>query len=121
MTVLLILYGIVSPHVMNSGIPEIFAFGIGNPLKFFPRNRNPGFGIRNITKDGNSESKFHRHRSGFITWNAKGIPCMESGIQDCPGFPYMERLVFSYMTGASPSNKNSASPSIVLPLPKICP
>ena len=44
-TVFLILYGIVSPHVMNSGIRQIFAFGIRNPLKFFPRNRNLGFGI----------------------------------------------------------------------------
>ena len=105
MTVLLILYGIVSPHVMDSGIRQIFAFGIRNPLKFCPRNRNPGFGIRNSIKDGNSESKFHRHRSGIISWNPKGIPCMESRIQDCPGFPYMERFVFSYMTGAMQTSK----------------
>ena len=127
MTVLLILYGIVSLHVMDSGIRQIFAFGIRNSLKVCPRNRNPGFGTPNITKDGNSESKFHRHRSGFYTWNAKGIPCMESRIQDCPGFPYMGRLVFSYMTGAmqtsklKPKQQNSGSPSIVLPVTKLCP
>ena len=30
---------------------------------------------------------------------------MESRIQDCPGFPYMGRFVFSYMTGAMQTSK----------------
>ena len=32
----------------NSRIRESFALWIRNPLTFSPRNRNPGFGIRNI-------------------------------------------------------------------------
>ena len=102
-------------------------FCVWNPESSKVLPEEPESWVWNTTIDGNSESKFHRHRSGIITWNPKGIPCMESRIQDCPGFPYMGRLVFSYMTGAmqtsklKPKQQNSGSPSIVLPVTKLCP
>ena len=80
-------------------------FCVWNPESSKVLPEEPESWVWNTTKDGNSESKFPRHRSGIITWNPKGIPCMESRIQDCPGFPYMGRLVFSYMTGAMQTSK----------------
>ena len=80
-------------------------FCVWNPESSKGLPEEPESWVWNTSKDGNSEYKFHRHRSGIITWNPKGIPCMESRIQDCSGFLYMGRLVFSYMTGAMQTSK----------------
>ena len=95
-------------------------FCVWNPESSKVLPEEPESWVWNTTKDGNSEYKFHRHRSGIITWNPKGIPCIESRIQDCPGFLYMGRLVFSYMTGATKTALHLPS-SCHGPLPKIYP
>ena len=71
-----------SPHVKESGKcllkkSEILDIGIQNTVQ----------GIRNLTKDWNPEFKFQLTKTG--------IQYMESRIQDCLGFPYMERVEFT--------------------------
>lgn len=49
-------------------------FCVWNPESSKVLPEEPESWVCYTTKDGNSESKFHRHRSGIITWNPKGIP-----------------------------------------------
>ena len=124
-TVFLILYGIVSPHVMNSGIRQIFAFGIRNPLKFCPRNRNLGFGIplkmeiRNPSSTDIDLESLPGIRKEFLAWNPESKTVLGSFTWD--DWSFHTWPVRCKHLSLSPGNKNSASPSIVLPLPKICP
>ena len=71
-----------SPHVRESGKfllkkSEILGFEIRNTVQR----------IRNLTNDWNPEFKFPLTKTG--------IQYLESGIQDCLGFPYMERVEFT--------------------------
>ena len=125
MTVLLILYGIVSPHVMDSGIRQIFTFGIRNPLKFCPRNRNPWFGIplkmgiRNPSSTDIDLASLPGMRKESLAWNPESKTVLGSLTWD--DWSFHTWLVRCKHLSLSSSNKNSGWPSIVLSLPKLCP
>ena len=56
--------------------------------------RNTAQEIRNLTNDWNPEFKFPLTKTG-IQYMESGIHGVESRIQDCLGFPYMERVEFT--------------------------
>ena len=73
----------MSPHVRESGIQQIFAFGIRNPpLYFCMESGIQKVGIRN-PKGCNPESRCRDPESRRLG----------SGIQDLRGFSYMGRIV----------------------------
>ena len=52
---------------------------------------NAALGIANPTNDWNSKSKVPLTKTG-IQYQESGIQCVKSRIQNCLGFPYLERL-----------------------------
>ena len=89
---------VLLPHIRDSGIWEIFACGIHNPGVCGSQNTPKGI------QNPSSTDKY---------WNP------ESAIQDCPGFPYMGRVIGSTpFVRATPFKFLSHSFSFVLlPLP----
>ena len=74
---------IASPHLRKSGIWEFFCCGIRNPGLW-----NQEFSSRN--PESRIPSSIDKDSS--IQYRESGTYSVESRIQDCLGFPYMERI-----------------------------
>ena len=81
-----------SPHVRECGFrnPRNFCWWNPESGKLLVESGILGFGIRNPSKDLNPESKVPLTKTG-IQYLESGIQGVESRIQDCLRFPYIER------------------------------
>ena len=96
---------------MNSRIRQIFAFGIRNPLKFCPRNRNPGFGIplkmgiRNPSSTDIDLESLPGIRKESLAWNPESKTVLGSLTWD--DWSFHTWLVRCKHLSLSPSNKTA--------------